>query len=783
MKLQTILHLKSERAFLGLAGLLFTAMVLANYGPVFVGKVPLPGFMVTQFPAWAEFKPSAPPQPVADIGDLIDYFYPFNAFSAKQIRQGTIPFWNPYVMSGMPFQAEPQTALFYPLHVLYYVFSTPTAWSLALILRMLFGAMFMTLLMRSIGATRAGAVASGIAFAFGGFMVAWQGAVMGDAVMWLPLVCYSIHKLQTNRSRGSLGLTAFAFAMPVLAGHPETAVHVTLTGIAAALLLWVFPADRKFRFDTRFLLLFSVAGVIALGLSAIQLLPTLEWVTRSGRELNTVWGGRFELHQALGFFSRDALRAPNAAGVLVPNAMGYVGMFTLLAAALAPLHRSSRYVIWFAGVVVFGIMSTFGFEPVYGLLTHTPMLKGLKNERLILLVDFGLAALAGLGISALQEERADRSPVRRLLPWILVAAAFAISMFFVQELQLAAKFKVEVMRRPSFSRTLLLAGLIVMSWKLIRLQRARMFPFVACALLVFDLGTFAYGYTGSTRRDEMYPPAPVFEFLQERGRQETFRMAPIGPPFPMNSGVAFEVQSLTGFEAAVPTALQRFVLDFTEGYADSVVMNAEKMLSTHDRRLDMLNVKYVVMTAATPEQEMFSHHPDRFAQVFKEGRSVIFENKTVLPRAFVVAGSGLRLIPGATEQMEAVKHTTFDPLRTVVVGSTPKEFAETSAVSSDVFKGSVDIIDSDVNGYLFRVQASGPAILVVSQNYFPGWTATIDGRSVSVFPADHALTGIAVPPGDYDVRFEFQSATFKAGALASLLSVTLLLGLAVSIRR
>jgi len=88
-------------------------------------------------------------------------------------------------------------------------------------------------------------------------------------------------------------------------------------------------------------------------------------------------------------------------------------------------------------------------------LIHTPIIKALKNDRLILLVDFGLAALAGLGISALQEEDSKRSTVRRILPWLLVAGAFIVAMLFVHELQLATKFKVEVMRRPSFSRTLL----------------------------------------------------------------------------------------------------------------------------------------------------------------------------------------------------------------------------------------------------------------------------------------------------------------------------------------
>ena len=177
----------SEKFFWRFAAILFTLLVLINYFPVFQGQVPLPAVLVTQFPAWEEFHPRSPRPPVADIGDLIDYFYPFHAFSAQQMRMGTIPLWNPYVMSGYPFQAEPQTAMFYPLHAVYYIFSTPTAWSLSLIAHSWLGCMFMTLLIRSLGGSKTGSVISGMAFAFCGFVVAWQGQAMGDAIIWLPL--------------------------------------------------------------------------------------------------------------------------------------------------------------------------------------------------------------------------------------------------------------------------------------------------------------------------------------------------------------------------------------------------------------------------------------------------------------------------------------------------------------------------------------------------------------------------------------------------------------------
>jgi hypothetical protein len=772
--------IRSEKFFWQSAALFFAVLVLINYFPVFQGQVPLPGALVTQFPAFSEYQPGQPRTPVADIGDLIDYFYPSNAFSARQIRSGTLPLWNPYVMSGLPFQAEPQTALFYPFHVLYYVFSTPTAWSISLIIRMWLAAMFMTLLLRTLGASKLGSIIAGLAFAFGGFQIAWQGAVMGDAVIWLPLVCYSVIRLHRDKSRLSLALAAVAFAMPVLAGHPETAIHLSFTGCALALLLWVFPQDSTRRFDLGFLLMFSLTGMLAIGLSSVQLIPTLEWVYGSGRDFHVVWPP-FEWRQSLGFFSRDILRGPNSAGIFVPNAVGYVGMLTLLLAAVGLLHPARLYVGGLLALAAFGVAATFGVEPVRWILTHIPVVETLKNERLILLADFALAALAGLGTSMLQEKQAALGKVKLWMAWILLALAFAASFYCVYELRRVTTVRVETMRRPSFSRTLLLAGLVVVGWKLIRGDRSRWFSAVAPGLLTFDLLTFAYGYTGFTLLKDVFPPAPIFDFLRQQGRPETFRIMQGGADvYTSNSGIFYGLQSLSGYDVSVMARLRRFIRDFDYGYMPSVNIVGDKLVAANDRRIDMLNVRYIVAYTNAPEYSAYKGRSERFVEVFKRGDIAVFENKTVLPRAFVVPASGVRVVQDPEEQLTILKDPSFDASRTVILDAPPGH-SEESASRSDgsAFKGDVKTVDADVNGYRFQVEVSTPAVLVVSQTFFPGWKALANGVSLPVFPADIALTGIAVPTGNYNVNFVFDPGSFRLGVWISAGSVLILSGIVV----
>src|SRR5262249_27056317 len=142
--------------------------------------------------------------------------------------------------------AMAQSALFYPANFLYYVLPMPLAWSIGFIIRRVLAAFFTALLLRRIGGTAAGAIAAGMMFAFCGFLTAWQGQSMSDGAIWLPLICYSVVRTHDEPTARSMTIAAFAFAMPVLAGHPETAAHLTLTGLGLAVFLLICEPRAAF---------------------------------------------------------------------------------------------------------------------------------------------------------------------------------------------------------------------------------------------------------------------------------------------------------------------------------------------------------------------------------------------------------------------------------------------------------------------------------------------------------------------------------------------------------
>ena len=766
---------KDEQAFWPAVILIFIFFAGLLYFPVLFGRVPLPTEMALQFPAWAG-RPQPAPWSYADIGDLVTFFYPARAFIAQSLKQGVLPLWNPLLLSGEPFLATAQSSLFYPPNVLYYLLPVATAWTASLVVRMFLAALFMTMFVRSIGASKTGSILSGIVFASSGFMTAWQGQSLGDSAIWLPFVCWATHRLHKTPSASFFVLTVVGFAMPVLAGHPETAVHVTVTAVALAMGLWMFvPGSNTPRLDGRFPATFALAGVLALGLASVQMIPTIEWLRQAGTAFRWIWPP-LAPHQIFGWVSRDIFRSPNSAGINIPESVAYMAMISILAAPLAGFHRSRFYVVFLSAITACALAVAYGVEPIHWLVSHIPVLWALKNSRLVLVATFAIAALAGLGITTLEEQTPYTSK-SRVVALSLVGSMFALTFVLIYRLQLATSFKPEFAHRPSFSRALLIISLILLIWKLYGGLRGHAFALAVCGLAIFDLWTFGFGYTGFVKRDDIFPNSPVFEFLANQNTSQ-FRIIGIGPPYPANAHTMYNVAAAEGYASLLPE-LQRAFSQDTRIDSDGLYFSAQGILETRDRRLDLLNVKYVVLIAYAPEFKWFEKS-DRFVQVFNNGEVAIFENKSVLPRAWVVPASGIEIVPGVEAQLSRLKDQTFDPNKSVILSEMPSRIRPAASAAKEPFQGTAEIIESGINHVKLRTESSAAGILVISQTHYPGWRASVDGDKTDVVPTNLTLTGVPVPAGAHEVRVVFEPLSFKVGLALTILSIIILLATLVA---
>jgi hypothetical protein len=151
----------------------------------------------------------------------------------------------------------------------------------------------------------------------------------------------------------------------------------------------------------------------------------------------------------------------------------------------------------------------------------------------------------------------------------------------------------------------------------------------------------------------------------------------------------------------------------------------------------------------------------------------IYENRDAFPRVFVVHRAVL-----AAAQDPAValmQRSDFDPkTKAVVEGDLSSDQLAALAASPVVDGSSVEITSYSDSRVVILARMEHPGLLILSDTYYPGWKAYVDGKEVPVYPTDLALRSVFVPAGEHEVKFVFSPDLFKLGSGITIASLALL---------
>lgn len=592
------------------AGSLLLLILLFVGSGLLPGKVLLPLDIVVQmWPPWQ------PPDQVVDVAnplltDVVDYIFPVKTLVAEQVRAGTLPLWNPYVLGGYPLTYNTQAALWYPLSLAYYLLSPTTAVNVVIVLQMLLGGLFMLAYLRLLGLRRPSAWLGAVLFLFNGMMVVWlEWQVVHAAVIWLPLQLYCVERFARAHGRVQTRyalLAGVAFALPWLGGHWNWALYGSLT--TAVYTLWRLLPDAQSAWRaaaTRRARLVHTAAALrgavlmlltGIGLSLIQVLPAFVYLSQGHRRPFT-FAESLSLglkNRAVVAFLPDFFGNPahwNWDGPTNYNETAfYLGIAPLFLVMLAlVLRRDSQTRFWglWGGLTLLWALGT----PAYGMLYVLPVFDGLWPSRAITAVLVCAAVLAALGLDRLL----DGAPHKRTLRVTLTAVAGTILLLTAGYLwfyrpDLAALRPELLWMGLSLA---LAAGLI---WQT-AVNRSRVWLWLLLVWVVVDLFQAGTGYNTAGDVADLYPPTATEAFLKQDPEPFRITTLPQGVAYPPNASLQLRLANLSGYEPAI---LQRWVdyLSAAEGQ-NAIYFERELMpLNGLDSPLiDALNVKYVVTTS------------------------------------------------------------------------------------------------------------------------------------------------------------------------------------------
>lgn len=669
-------------------------------------------------------------------GDFSHQFFPFRAFAAREWWQGRIPLWNPDMFAGHPFEADVQTAVFYPFaaanallwgwHGLPYL-----ALEVEVVVHTALAAGFMYLLARRLTGSRLGGGVAGLAFALSGFLTTYpaQQLPILESAVWLPLIVLALHEATRTRLSWAwlLGASA-AFGLALLAGHTQTALFIAYATEGYLFIRLILLRDWR---AAPALLLYPGAAIL---IAAVQVLPSAQLLTMSTRD---------QMDYAVAAHGYLISSLPQ---IFVPLwhqekalSVGISALFLAVVGAWAGRREPLLY--WTVVGLVAIPLSTGGATPLFWILYRVAPGWNLfrDQERAIYLFAFAASLLAGRGARELARHAGGTPPLKRqaLLTWSALAAGGAVAALFLAGYGLNRRVSARLEQNLVLDAAALgLLGLFILAAA--RRQHGRLLAVALVTLVVGEAFLLNFGNNLSPVNPDPRPRLePTAAFI--RGFGEPFRIdATSEKIFPSDYGALLGLPTISG---DTPFELSRM--------HDLMNSDAGWHLS------QILNVKYVIGDPApTPGLKL----------VFEDHGLKTYQMLDSLPRAWAVRAIEVaRDPPGAKRLITA---PGFHPGNVVVLEQTPAigPFAPGPRPDVRITLLSPQRIDIDARG-------DGNAMLVLAQQDYPGWQATRDGVPIPTFRANDVAMAFELPPGTHHYEIVYRPIAFYGGAVLSALAL------------
>ncbi len=722
-------------------------------------------------------------------GDLVSFLWPTYTFAARSLKSGILPLWNPYLYSGMPFAADNQSGLFYPINLLvfllipnlsYFVMELMSVW------HVWWAGLGMYVLMRTMNARRVPAFAAALAWMFSDVFVIHFGNYNLIAVAsWLPWIAATFRQALNPRSpfsrtvgkgsRGDEGLgcalaSGALWGMAALAGHIQATLFIGLWlggyAIFAAFSSSSSPLREK-RVGgmwARPLVLLILTVLVALAFAALMFVPAYELTRYTGRA-----GLAYEdaAHYSLPPAGLLGLVVPGlwgrGAGAWAPwprVEVGYVGVLTLALAVVGVMvkrrgERPGERAFLSVAVLFAFLLALGGYAALHGWLYRwMPGFASLRAPaRAVMLADFALSILAGLGLDALLSPLARRARgllriVSRVVAWVAVGlAVIGLPLSYVLIAQAAydaglAHRLTLVMNGIIFGVVLLVASALILAARRARWAAPKQVGVIAVIVLATDL--VVLGSSVDVEKNDPtvgYHHPAVVDFLRREGQPFRIDSTP-APAWQPDAGAMHSIPDIGGiFNPLGLAAYNTYVGGM--GSRGSLLYN-------------FLNVKYVLAEKGRPPGDA------RFVPVFNGDPQIdVYLNTAALPRAMLIYKS----IPvqSGEEAWAAIHQPGFDPSQEAVIEGGP-------VLNGPPSGGTLVVRRLDVNEIEIEATTSAPAYLVMSEVYYPGWRAEVNGRPARILPANFAFRAVYLEPGAHRVRMIFLPLSWFVGLGTSVLT-------------
>ena len=418
-----------------------------------------------------------------------------------------------------------------------------------------------------------------------------------------------------------------------------------------------------------------------------------------------------------------------------------------------------------------------------------PGLDDTYLDRLTILYLLALALLAGWGLDDLVRRRPSRrqvvggavaAGVVLLLPLVVVAAtngtslrflhrAVDIAWFFARNPLPHAPHVVAIVRLAALVMwcTVALIAVVLLLLRLGGRLPARLFAALAIALVVGDLFQAGMGYNPAVSESQASQPVTgAIRYLQRQGTTRYVGVTPYNTvdPLPPDVNMRYGTYDLRGYDLPVVTRFGKLWQRYVAPPTPLLPLDTPTVPLTIENSLQPSTLRVLSLFGVRDLLEQKHEPPPNIPglRVAYDGPdATIYDNTAALPRTWLVGEQDV--VHGNAAQLDRVGSAGFDPRTEVLTGSGLPGLPTADGGAGPTDVGSARIDSYAAEKVTITAHADRASELVLSDTWFPGWEATVNGQTVPISEVDYLLRGVAVPAGTDHITFIYDPTSFRRG--------------------
>lgn len=678
--------------------------------------------------------------PVLGLGEITLGGMPLKYFLSQSIHAGRLPLWTDGIYAGVPLLSETTIGAFNPLSILYLLFNPFYAHSLNFFVGFFISMIFMYKYVRLLGLSKYSSTLSSIAFTFSGFItLRIMHNLVIDTVIWFPGAFYFTEKIIKKENLKDTLFLSLIFAIQIVAGAPQYALY-SIFGCGVYLLSRLLFSKERLRVK-KSIASFALSLLIAIGLSAVQTIPTLEYVVNSVRSkgLKTEKVKEYPmtikelsslvLPKMFGTpYDNSYVNEPEKQGFYWENTP-YVGFVVFGLFLLALLTGFNACKLIFTGaLLVFTGLSVGLILPLAAFLEIPPLNFFRMPSRFMIFSVFSIAILSAYGMEIIVKKFKNKGYLMLVLIFISVFELLSFGTEFNSVISYKKLYQV-----PQTAKVITKDN-----------DKSRIFNNII-------IGGKNINPDEIVLNREAGWSNGVSEYLKLTGYLKP------------NLNLVFGINNFGG-SLALEMGRSREFID---------LLNSEMINSFNEYGDEILNKKIIKLfnlasiTHIISPYELGGESINLLEKVSEDNEinQYVYKNSKAFENVYLV--DKLIYARDGKEAKELLVSETFDPEKEVIVEDEKLQLSEAENEGKSI--GEIVEVKKIDNGSDVEIKCSNnsDAILVFTDTYYPGWIAYVDGRLSPIYRVNYIFRGVKLEKGEHKINFKYEPESVRIGILIS----------------